>query len=82
MKFCVDDEVKVNENFIDFLFFNNFNLIEDLPFTKKKCKKILKIKTGKIIDFDFFKKKDCYTYLVSFENNLTFWFLESEIILI
>lgn len=82
MKFCIDDEIKVNEKFIDSLFFNDFNLIEDLPCSKTQARKIIKRKTGKIIEYDFFKKKYCYVYLINFEKKLSLWFLESEITLI
>lgn len=78
MRFCETDEVKVDINKIDYLFFCNPSLVEDVP----NLRKILKKKSGIILEYDFCKKKKVWTYFVDFGNDLKLWFLEEELILI
>jgi hypothetical protein len=80
MRFCLEDEIKVKQEKIDLLYFNNFDLIEEFP--KNFLRRLLKKQNGTIIEYDFFKKKDCYTYLVQFNNEVKLWFLEDEMLLI
>lgn len=82
MRFCDEDEVKVNIELEKFYFgtFSGVDGGENLPNYKKFFKK----KPGIILEHDFVKKLDKWSYFVEFDSDIEkrYWFLEEELILI
>jgi len=88
MKFFETDTVKVQLDKINDLYFSNPKFCDS---SSKDCegegipkfKLFLKQKMGIIIESDFCKKKNEWSYFVSFEKGKNkYWFLESELYLI
>ncbi len=88
MIFFETDTVKVKLDKINDLFFSNPKFCDS---SSKDCegegipkfRLFLKQKTGKVIESDFHKQKNEWSYYVEFEKGTQkFWFLESELYLI
>lgn len=82
MRFCDEDEVKVNIELEKFHFgtFSGEDGGENIPNHKRYFKK----KIGIILEHDFIKKLKKWSYFVEFDQdeNRRYWFLEEELILI
>jgi hypothetical protein len=73
MRFCDNDEVKILSTSKDNLFFGTIENVSS--FLKKK---------GRVLETDFSKRKDMYTYFVEFDKDKEkrWWFLETELYLV